>query len=693
MKASCLVAAIFSVLTSANVFAAFVDQNEYDSLVAQALQRGAVRVMVTLRPVSLTEIRSDLRAVQAEMAGRATVLLAELDAAAWKAGYWSNGIGQIGVYTTPSGLQKLAATKNAVAFGVDPTGKMRWRHIDLDGRIAALEAATANGGVAHLELALNADAFDFDIPAGGAGLQVRDGSVLSSQADRAMFQLSLLLQGVAPRTSATLRKHPARPASALVEADAQGLAVLLETDLVRGIAPADFVDTRRTVVDSDLLTRAREAGGTEVVIEMRLHNAVALSQAFVAPQAWHAQTRALHAALSEIIGGLPGALLVQEIAGLGSAVVRVGEPAARQLIASPDPRILRIALNSAQYSGALTDSIPTTHMNHAHDAGYTAPGQHIVIIDSGIRKSHAFFGGSAKVFFEGCWGTTSSAFNPPLVSRCPNQDLNGDSAFGQLGSGEPISCVGLPDAYCSYHGTHVAGIAAGRLNGIAGYSGVASSAQLVAFNVASWPTDGSAWRSAEVDMIAALQAVRDAAPDSTYVVNMSIVVNGFKTTLDCPSMDQTMTAVIQDLFNRGIPVVVSAGNDGQVAPRFGVSFPACVPNVIKVAGTINDGARVGTTVAAASDIVPDASMTGPILLAPGFNITSATQLNDTDLRWVGGTSMAAPHIAGYYSVLKAALPTFGVADLTGWIMASGSIDVSMLVNGITYHFRRMQAPL
>jgi hypothetical protein len=46
-----------------------------------------------------------------------------------------------------------------------------------------------------------------------------------------------------------------------------------------------------------------------------------------------------------------------------------------------------------------------------------------------------------------------------------------------------------------------------------------------------------------------------------------------------------------------------------------------------------------------------------------------------------------------FNAKAGALPSFGVTDLTGWIVASGSVNVSMVVDGVTYNFRRMQAPL
>lgn len=675
---------------STHVQSAVVDQQEFDTLVAQAQQRGAVRVMVTLAPVSLAQLRDSRTAIEADMRVRTTDLLRELGNTAWKAGYWSNGLGQIGVYVTPTGLQRLAASKKATAFGADPTHRMRSRFTDLDGRIAALEQGTASGNVIQAELSLNVDSFDFDIPSSTPSLVHRHTPALSAETDSSIANLRAVLREVAPKTAGTLRKHGSKPGSAIVDLDAQTLAALLESPLLRSIKPADYSDTRNADIDPELLAHANQRGGAEVLVELRLPDGIALSSRQVPARAWEAQKRALNAVFREIVAALPGASIGQEFEGIGSAVMRLDEAAARQLVSMPDSRILRVSVTKPSLSGALQSSIPTIRMNAAHSYGYTAPGQHVVVLDSGVRKSHALFGGSEKVVFEGCWGTDSPTSSPPVVSACPGKNAQGDSPIGLGGSGEPISCPTGSLAYCSFHGTHVAGITAGRINGLNGYSGTAPSARLVSFNIASW-TSAYEWRTNDTDMSGALQAVRDLAPDSTFTINMSIGRKGFKTTADCPSLSQTITAIVQNLFDRGIPVVVSAGNDGTLAPRLGVSYPACIPRTVKAGATVNDGMAV--TVASASNIVPHASMTGPIILAPGFNVSSATQLSDTSMATAGGTSMAAPHVAGYYAMLKAIVPTWGVADLSAWIIGSGSVNVSLNVAGTIHNLRRIQAPL
>ena len=104
-------------------------------------------------------------------------------------------------------------------------------------------------------------------------------------------------------------------------------------------------------------------------------------------------------------------------------------------------------------------------MSSAWNAGFRAGGQNIVVLDSGIRKNHAFL--TPRVTYEACFGTNGSDSSGTIFSTiCPSPNANGDSPLGLLNSGEPLSFTNL--AACNalgagcYHGTHVAGIAAGR---------------------------------------------------------------------------------------------------------------------------------------------------------------------------------------------------------------------------------------
>ena len=114
----------------------------------------------------------------------------------------------------------------------------------------------------------------------------------------------------------------------------------------------------------------------------------------------------------------------------------------------------------------LAASVPLIGAPAAWAAGATGAGWSVAVVDTGIDKTHPFLAG--KVINEACYSSTTSISN----SVCPG----GAPSSGAPGSGLPCAMAGCD------HGTHVAGIAAGKG---ATFSGVAKDAALVAIQVFS----------------------------------------------------------------------------------------------------------------------------------------------------------------------------------------------------------------
>ena len=138
----------------------------------------------------------------------------------------------------------------------------------------------------------------------------------------------------------------------------------------------------------------------------------------------------------------------------------------------------RTACSSRPSSTACPD-----HPLAAWAAGATGAGWKVAVLDTGVQASHPFFGG--RVTGEACFSDANGA-SFLSTSLCPG------GAPTQVGPGAGMDCE-LTSSGCG-HGTHVAGIAAGA-NGtgsLAGHSGVAPGAEILAVQVFSRFTEASA---------------------------------------------------------------------------------------------------------------------------------------------------------------------------------------------------------
>jgi subtilisin family serine protease len=212
----------------------------------------------------------------------------------------------------------------------------------------------------------------------------------------------------------------------------------------------------------------------------------------------------------------------------------------------------------------------------------------------------------------------------------------------------------------------VAGIVAGKGSS---FSGVAKEAQIIAIQV--FTNISGSIRAYDSDVQKGLERVY--ALRSTYsIASVNMSLGGGKYTSYCNS--DSRKAIIDNLLSVGIATVIASGNDGYTN---GVSSPGCIETAITVGATSDGGYGAADTVTSYSN---SASMVD--LLAPGSLINSSVISSASAYANKHGTSMATPHVAGAFALLKSSKNNMTVQEGLNALLLSG-VSVTDSKNGIT----------
>ena len=208
------------------------------------------------------------------------------------------------------------------------------------------------------------------------------------------------------------------------------------------------------------------------------------------------------------------------------------------------------------------------------------------------------------------------------------------------------------------HGTHVAGIVAGKSpNG--GERGLAPEARLVVYKVLDDRGNGEdAWIIKALDHIAETNANHVGDGLAIHGINLSLGGPFDTTVYGCG-----FSPVCQELrrqWRDGVLVVVACGNEGLVAldtpdgrhdlyPQISIGDPANLEDCIAVGSVHADRPNL-YGVSSFSSRGPTADgRPKPDVVAPGENISSCNAGYRSERSWYfqdSGTSMAAPHVSG-----------------------------------------------
>ena len=301
--------------------------------------------------------------------------------------------------------------------------------------------------------------------------------------------------------------------------------------------------------------------------------------------------------------------------------VTLSSPAALTALAA-DPAVSSIAEDTA-VPPDLFDSVPLIRADLIHGLSYAGEGWAVAVLDTGVDKNHSALSG--KVVAEACFSSTTAE----ATTLCP------DGSEEMIGPGAGEDCPA--SVHQCYHGTHVAGIAAG----------VAPAADLVALQVFSqFGPAACGGRSSCVkaywsDILQAMAYVAQIGETQGIAsVNLSLGSGLYSAPCQRSVGDESMGAMVVTLRAAGIATVVSAGNDGA---RDAISSPACIEGAISVGATDKQDAYAYFT-----NVSPYVTV-----LAPGVSIYASVP--DNEYRYLSGTSMAAPHVAGAVALLRSVL--------------------------------------
>lgn len=328
-----------------------------------------------------------------------------------------------------------------------------------------------------------------------------------------------------------------------------------------------------------------------------------------------------------------------------------------------DPEVVSIEEDKL-LKAKLEESIPLVGAPQAWSQGFGGSGQTVAILDTGVDKTHRFLAG--KVVSEACYSGSGKG-----DSLCPG----GVSQSTRPGSGLPCSDAELPRCF---HGTHIAGIAAGRGPE---FSGVARDASLISIQVFSrlgpddCPDDEEedaesaepCMRSSLTDQISGLERILELSDRfDVAAVNLSL---GTEETFPaaCDNFAPAYKAIVDKLRAIEIVTIAASGNEESST---GINFPACISSVVSV-GSTDDGSSGFDDTETTLDEVSDFSNSSPQLdlLAPGRWITSSFPENY--FATSSGTSLAVPHVAGAWAVIKSKAPNASVEQVLSALKSTG----------------------
>jgi hypothetical protein len=333
------------------------------------------------------------------------------------------------------------------------------------------------------------------------------------------------------------------------------------------------------------------------------------------------KARRFAALKQDILAALPGreGTLLRDYSHLPLVYVRLRTSGALQVLLN-HPAVVAVYENQENFP-FLRESLPLISQPQAAAAGHRGAGTTVAVLDTGVEYSLATFG---------------SCTAPGVPASCKvifAQDFATDDRV-------------LDD---DGHGTNVAGIVLG----------VAPGAKIAALDV----FDGKG--APDQAILAAINwSVVNQARYDIAAMNLSLGGQRFS----APCSNSPYTSAFAQARATGIVPTVASGNEEY---KDSLSYPACAPGAVSVGAVYdaNVGSRTWSRCADPATVANQVtcfsnSASFLTLLAPGAMISVENLV-------YGGTSQAAPHVAGATAVLKAFKPSASPDEIVSVLQRTG----------------------
>lgn len=375
-------------------------------------------------------------------------------------------------------------------------------------------------------------------------------------------------------------------------------------------------------------------------IEKRIESAVNIQQQQVIAEmtAQNIQTKKVHT-FKTVLNAISAVIKIKDLDKLRSIK--------DVLFIEPDLQVKAMGANSASEMAKAENEFDPVYseLKALWAEGIEGHGIKVAVLDSGIDKNHP----DLKEVYRGGKNFIDQS-NPEEYTRLRDEDDPSETSPDERPEGVPEKNPTSAARFETYHGTHIAGILAGKNKN--GVKGVAPKIDLYAYRVFGAYTIG--------DTSNVLKGIEEAISQKIDVINLSLSDVS-------DSENHALSFAVNNAVLAGVVVVSTAGNTGSVRGS------------IRAPGTSRLGISVGNSNLA--DEVDSSSSRGPSrpnfdikpdIVAPGTDIFSTMprySKNDSIMVYKDaykretGTSQAVPYIAGIVALIKQAHPDWTPMDI------------------------------